>query len=126
MLANILIVESEPSVRKLLQRALERVGYAVQGVGTDVEALRLCRTGPVDLVLADVGLPATGHELARTVAMQCPRTRVVLMAARYSECDDCPYVSQCRTIAKPFQMESVVATIGEVLAAPLQGTRGAS
>lgn len=92
MLANILIVESEPRVRKLPQRALERVGYAVQGVGTNVEALRLCRTGTVDLVLADVGLPATGHELARTVAIQCPRTRVVLMAAWYSECEDWPYV----------------------------------
>ena len=36
MLANILIVDSEPSVRKLLQRALEWVGYTVQGAATEV------------------------------------------------------------------------------------------
>ena len=126
MRASILIVESETSVRCLLELGLARAGYAVQSARSEDHALQICRYGSVDLMLADVGWPPTGHDLARTVAMQCPRIKVVLMAAWHSDCENCPYLSRCPIIAKPFYMQTVIAKIAETLAAPAIELGGAS
>ena len=119
---TVLVVDRESSIRKLLRSAFVKAGYHIQGAAEPEDALRLCWTENIDLVLADVGWsPATGHELARSVATQYPRIRVVLMAAWGSECDWCPYRSQCKVISKPFGMDEALAAVRDALAAPLPG-----
>ena len=57
-MAQILIVEDEEPVRRLLEAVLRRLGHGVHGVSTAAEALAHLGSGaPVDLVLSDVTMP---------------------------------------------------------------------
>lgn len=83
---RILVVEDQDMVRSFVERALGRLGYAVVGATSAVEALAYLDDGePVDLVLTDVLMPGMdGVELARRVREQHPGARVLLMSG-YAE-----------------------------------------
>ncbi|HSM18117.1 MAG TPA: protein kinase [Gemmatimonadales bacterium] len=55
--AQVLVVDDEEGNREILQRRLEREGYAVVTAGGGHEALALVAQNPVDLVLLDVMMP---------------------------------------------------------------------
>lgn len=55
--ASILVVDDDPTIRKLLIRRLELDGYSVTAAGGGVEAIRVLEESAVDLVLLDVLMP---------------------------------------------------------------------
>jgi signal transduction histidine kinase len=59
---TILLVEDEPDIRRIAQRALERAGYRVLLAGDGVDALERLRQQPSDvhLVVSDVVMPRLG------------------------------------------------------------------
>ena len=119
-LARVLIVDQEDQIRKLLRVLLVRAGYEVHAAKTPKKAMALCLSaGPFDLVLSDVLMPEMdGHELARWVAGQSPKSRVILMSEYDYTCNSCPYASRCRLIVKPFHPKQVLATIALALGPP--------
>ena len=54
---RILVVDDEPILGRLLQRALQSHGYVVVVAGDGREALAQLDAGPVDLVISDVRMP---------------------------------------------------------------------
>lgn len=65
---KVLVVDDEPSVRRLLQRYLGDHGYEVTVADNGAEGLQAARDGGPDLILSDVSMPGMdGYELARTV-----------------------------------------------------------
>ena len=62
--AEILIIDDEPQIRKLLQINLESNGYKVTLAENAKEGLILAANHPPALILLDIGLPdANGHEV---------------------------------------------------------------
>ena len=59
---HILLVEDEEGLRRVAQRALEKVGYRVLIAGDGVEALDHYRrhAGEIDLIITDVMMPRLG------------------------------------------------------------------
>ena len=55
--SRILVVEDEESVRLLLQRVLEKAGYAVATAGNGLDALQSIDLAPPDLVICDINMP---------------------------------------------------------------------
>ncbi|HEX3605192.1 MAG TPA: response regulator [Candidatus Dormibacteraeota bacterium] len=65
---KLLVVDDEPSVRKLLQRYFGDQGYDVSVAGDGAEGWEAARDGSPDLILSDVAMPVMdGYELVRTV-----------------------------------------------------------
>lgn len=84
--ARIAVVDDEPAIRQLVQRALEHKGYEVVTAADGQEALELVRAMPPDLLLLDAMLPKVhGFEVARKVRSD-PATRqvpIIIMTAVY-------------------------------------------
>lgn len=57
MTAQILIVDDEPAIRRLVRGAAERAGFSVDEAANAAEALRMARHDGCELVLLDLGLP---------------------------------------------------------------------
>jgi CheY-like chemotaxis protein len=59
---TVLIVEDEEGLRRVAQRALERVGYRVLTAPDGLEALEVYRAhaGDIDLIITDVVMPKLG------------------------------------------------------------------
>ncbi|GAA1800838.1 hypothetical protein GCM10009682_23090 [Luedemannella flava] len=56
---NVLVVDDDEDLREIICRLLRRAGYTVRAAGTATEALPHCHpeSGPLDLLVADLGLP---------------------------------------------------------------------
>ena len=61
---TILVVEDNPDILRYLVLLLEQAGHRVRPAATLGEAVALADSGPVDLLLSDIGLPdGSGLEL---------------------------------------------------------------
>ncbi|MEQ8280071.1 MAG: response regulator [Deltaproteobacteria bacterium] len=89
---RVLLVEDDPTVRRMIRRLIERLGYRVEEVSDGIEALELLeRTPPqsarFDVVLTDVVLPrgVDGLKLKQRIAERWPDLPVALMSGYASE-----------------------------------------
>jgi PAS domain S-box-containing protein len=77
---NVLVVEDNPDVRRLVRRQLTELGYTVHEAGHGPEALRLLHSPlPVDLMFTDVVMPEgmTGYELAAAAREFRPSLKIL-------------------------------------------------
>jgi PAS domain S-box-containing protein len=80
---KILLVEDDEEVRAVMARALRQQGYVVHEASDGRAGLDLLcrRAGPIDLVIADVVMPALGgRELAAQIARRFPALPVLLIS----------------------------------------------
>ncbi|HYF38837.1 MAG TPA: ATP-binding protein, partial [Gemmatimonadales bacterium] len=126
----ILLVEDEPSVRRLTANLLRNSGYAVLEASGGWEALRAAQTSPrpVDLVLTDVVMPGmSGPELVAQLRSQGEGIRVLYMSG-YSDVAERPGMSLASfpILPKPFTPEALGRKVREVLEAPLRTERSSA
>lgn len=82
MNASILIVEDDPSLRRIMQLRMNHNGFRVLCSESAEEALSIMDKEPIDLVLSDLMLPGlTGIELLKQVKTQFPCTAVIVLTA---------------------------------------------
>jgi two-component system chemotaxis response regulator CheY len=112
---HILLVDDEEALRYVFERYLSILGYRVTTARDGVEALRLYRAGPVDLLITDFRMPhMDGGELLRRVRAIDPALPAILISANPVDAGALP--GNVRLFAKPVSMQlladTVAATIG--------------
>jgi DNA-binding response OmpR family regulator len=113
---SILIVDDEPTLRESLANLFRDEGFFVRTAEDGLEALLLQRQTPADLILSDVNMPLVeGPDLIAELREAGDRTPVVLMSAANLPVCDLPGV---RSLAKPFDLETVLALVTEVVPVP--------
>jgi len=84
---RILLVDDEPSIVKMLQQSLERLGYTVTTRTNSMEALETFRSSPdmFDLVITDMTMPnMTGDKLASEIK-KIRRDMPVILCTGFSD-----------------------------------------
>jgi CheY-like chemotaxis protein len=111
---SILVADDEEGIRHLLRQWLESRGHAVTTVGSAMEASRLLRKQPFDLVITDVVMPdGDGFELIAAFRKAQPRTRIVAISGggKYLEGNDCLRMARGlgahAVVMKPFSWEQL-------------------
>lgn len=56
-MSHILLIDDEPSIRKLLDLALTRAGHTVETAADGTEGIRKLEAEPVDVVVTDIRMP---------------------------------------------------------------------
>jgi two-component system KDP operon response regulator KdpE len=112
-MGNILIVEDDPSIRKLVRVNLVKRGYTVSEAGDSHQAIALFQEVPVDLVLLDLMLPGLSGVDVCTWIRARSDVPIIVLSARLEEdlkvaaldagADD--YVT------KPFGQEELLARV---------------
>ena len=78
---EILIIDDEPQIRKLLEINLEGNDYKVQMVETGKEGILKAANHPPDMILLDLGLPdKSGHQVLRELREWYTRPIMILSA----------------------------------------------
>lgn len=121
--AQVLVVDDDEGVRRVLVRVLREAGYDVLSAGDGEEALRLeaATRGPIHLLLSDVMMPGLmGPELARRFTARRPEARVILMSGNAS--DALSHVGELPAgalfMAKPLSVEQLTQTLRQLLSPP--------
>ncbi len=80
MASDILLVDDEPGIRKVLAISLEDRGYRVLAAESGEEGLRLLRELQPPIVLTDIKMPGMdGIELLRKIKEESPDTEVIMI-----------------------------------------------
>ncbi len=79
---TILIVDDDPSLRRVMEMQLEEIGCQVLAAGSGPEALEILASRPVPVVLTDLKMPGmSGLELLHRVHKEHPETAVLVITA---------------------------------------------
>jgi DNA-binding response OmpR family regulator len=82
-LVNILVVDDNDSIRKLICAYLEREGYQVLHAADGMEALALLETNRIDLMIADIMMPGMdGYTLTEDLRASNYNFPILMVTAR--------------------------------------------
>lgn len=110
----ILIVEDEQRIASFVDKGLRANGFGTSVVGDGAAALEQLRTGGVDLVVLDLGLPdQDGFDVLSTVRDQRVAVPVVILTARDSVHDTVAGLEGGADdyMTKPFRFEELLARV---------------
>ena len=115
---NILIVDDEEPIRRLLGYLLEPHGYKVALAGEAREARQRMESGSYALVLCDVNMPGeSGMDLIRHILTQYPSTAVIMITGL-----DSPVLANAALdmgafgyVIKPFEANEVLIHVANAL-----------
>ena len=111
--AEILVIDDEPQIRKLLEITLESNDYKVWQAATGREGIIMAANHPPDLILLDLGLPdCSGHELLKELRAWYTRA-IIILSVRNSEADIVTALDNGATdyLSKPFRTGELLARI---------------
>lgn len=111
--AEILIIDDEPQIRKLLQINLESNDYKVIHASTGKEGLILAAGHPPELILLDIGLPdKNGHEILKELREWYSKP-IIMLSVQDSETDIVTALDNGATdyLTKPFRSGELLARI---------------
>jgi two-component system KDP operon response regulator KdpE len=110
---EILIIDDEPQIRKLLEITLESNGYKVLQAETGKEGVIQAASHPPELILLDIGLPdKSGHEILKELR-QWYNKSIIILSVQNSETDIVTALDNGATdyLSKPFRTAELLARI---------------
>ena len=111
--AEILVIDDEPQIRKLLQINLESNNYGVVQASRGKEGLLLAANHPPELILLDIGLPdKSGHEILKELR-EWYNKPIIILSVQNNESDIVNALDNGATdyITKPFRTGELLARI---------------
>jgi two-component system, OmpR family, KDP operon response regulator KdpE len=111
--AEILVIDDEPQIRKLLQITLESNEYKVRLAETGKEGLALAANHSPDLILLDIGLPdITGQEVLTQLRLWYTKG-IIMLSVQNSEAAIVTALDNGATdyLTKPFRNAELLARI---------------
>jgi len=115
---KILIVEDEPSLRELIERAMRSEGYRVETAEDFISAETKLAGYNYDCILLDITLPGgSGLQLLEKLRLEGRRENVIIISARDSVDDRVSGLELGADdyLPKPFHISELVARVRSVL-----------
>jgi two-component system KDP operon response regulator KdpE len=115
--ANILVVDDEPQIRRVLRATLTAHGYVISDAKNGEEALDSIRKQRPDLVLLDVNMPGMGGiETCREIR-RISDAPIIMLTVRSAERDKVSALDAGADdyVVKPFGIEELLARIRAAL-----------
>ena len=118
MIGNILVVEDDITVLKLVQNVLEVEGFKVKIAQTGDAALKILKENPIDILMTDLGMPGmSGYQLASKAREINPDIPIILATGWESRIDknkiqqnNINYI-----VGKPFLFSELFDVINQLL-----------
>lgn len=83
---QVLVIDDEPAIRKLLRTGLSTQGYEITDARNGKTALEALEGEPPDLIILDLGLPdMSGHELLRLIREKHEHVPILVLSSREDE-----------------------------------------
>ena len=110
---EILIIDDEPQIRKLLEITLESNDYKVWQAETAKAGIILAANHPPELIILDIGLPdKSGHEVLKELRTWYHKA-IIILSVQNNELDIVSALDNGATdyITKPFRSAELLARI---------------
>lgn len=118
VMATILVVDDELSMREFLTILLEKEGYATLAAANARSALDLVRGKKIDLVVSDIRMPGMGGLMLLDEVKKIDNTMPFIMITAYASPEDAVQAMKGGAydyITKPFKVDEIKAIISGAL-----------
>ena len=115
--AEILIIDDEAQIRKLLEITLQSNGYKVCEAANARDGLVMAANHPPDLILLDIGLPDESGHLVLTKIREWYSRPIIILSVQNSETDIISALDHGANdyLVKPFRTGELLARIRSAL-----------
>jgi two-component system KDP operon response regulator KdpE len=115
--AEILVIDDEIQIRKLLEITLQSNGYKVAKAGTAKEGLSAAATSASDLIILDLGLPDENGQVVLKKLREWYSKPVIILSVKNSEEEIVSALDNGANdyLLKPFRTAELLARIRSVL-----------
>ncbi len=111
---TVLIVDDDPQVLRLVEKMLRPRNVNVLIAPRPTEALSICESQPVHLLISDLAMPEMdGSKLAERVLQLHPEASVLLISGHYKEAP--ARAGQVSFLRKPFFPSELLKYLRELL-----------
>jgi two-component system KDP operon response regulator KdpE len=121
---DVLVVDDEAPMRKLLSNNLKASGYAVRLAADGAEALKLIEEHPFDLLLLDINMPGPNGLQVLEVVRRTEELPVLVLSGRARELDKVEALNRGADdyLCKPFGVAELIARVKALLRRVARGT----
>jgi two-component system, OmpR family, KDP operon response regulator KdpE len=115
--AEILVIDDEPQIRKLLEITLQSNGYSVKPAASAKEGLIMAGNHPPDLILLDLGLPDESGHVVLQKLRQWYTNPIIILSVQKDEEDIIKALDNGANdyLSKPFRTGELLARIRSAL-----------
>ncbi|MBU2627785.1 MAG: response regulator, partial [Proteobacteria bacterium] len=114
---GILIVDDEPAIRHLFEKAMKRAGYDCQATENGEQALAIMSQRNFDVVISDIDMPGmTGIELSQKI-LETYSSDVIVMTGKVKSYhyDEMINLGASDFVEKPFSVQELILRVNRVL-----------
>ncbi len=113
---TILIVDDEPQILRLVETMIGKRRARVLTAPRPSEALRICETEAVDVLISDMSMPEMdGMKLADRVLKLYPNAKVLLISGQSKEPPAAVRSGRVKFLKKPFFPADLIEILQEML-----------
>jgi two-component system alkaline phosphatase synthesis response regulator PhoP len=114
---RVLVVEDDPSIRRLVQWTLQDEGLPVDAVGDGAEAIRYLGDRCPALLILDVMMPrADGYRVSEALrSIHGRETPILILTAAGNAREAARRIGAADYLAKPFELAEMVALVRRLL-----------
>jgi CheY-like chemotaxis protein len=113
---QILVVDDDAAVRKILCRVLADEGYRVREATRGAEALEITAAGEIDLMLLDLKLPEkNGWEIFERLTKDHPLLPVIIVTGRSNQLFPALASGVGALVEKPIDFPALLQTVSRLL-----------
>jgi two-component system chemotaxis response regulator CheY len=117
-LANVLVVEDDRGVRRLIAATLDDEGHEVRAVENGHEALQACADRMPDLIVLDVEMPVMdGREFVHAIGADGESIPPVVLISAHEAQRTARELGLGRWLQKPFDERRLVSEVSRALGA---------
>ncbi|HSN61279.1 MAG TPA: response regulator [Ferruginibacter sp.] len=115
--AEILIIDDEPQIRKLLEITLESNGFTCKAASSAKEGLIMAANHPPDLIILDLGLPDENGQVVLTKLRKWYTAPIIILSVQKSEEEIIQALDNGANdyLSKPFRTGELLARIRAAL-----------
>ena len=122
MVSKILVVDDDRSIRTVISRALDRLGYHVRSTSNVTDLWKWVVNGEGDLVITDVVMPEEdGLDLVLRIKEIRPQLPVIVMSAKttFLTAIEANQRGAYEYLPKPFDLNELVNVVARAIANPI-------
>jgi DNA-binding NtrC family response regulator len=113
---NILIIDPDPAVGGLFERALQTAGHSVALAIDAAAGMQVLRDSAIDVAIIDVNMPENeGLEMLAVVRRDFPAMNVIIVSNGYVPLPAGPLFGTVEVLSKPVRVDDLRELVHRVL-----------